>query len=45
MGADALSVGISRYEGDARMDPGDNGIYVIEGWRIAGRLRAEYGPG
>lgn len=26
MGADGLSVGISRYEGDARMDPGDNGI-------------------
>ena len=45
MGADGLSVGISRYEGDARMDPGDNGIYVIEGWRIAERLRAEYGPG
>lgn len=35
MGADGLSVGISRYEGDARMDPGDNGIYVIEGWRVA----------
>lgn len=23
------------------MDPGDNGIYVIEGWRIVERLRAE----
>lgn len=43
MGAEGLSVGISRYEGDARMDPGDNGIYVIEGWRIAGRLRRDYG--
>lgn len=45
MGAEGLSVGISRYEGDARMDPGDNGIYVIEGWRIACRLTTEYGPG
>ena len=27
------------------MDPGDNGIYVIEGWRIACRLTTEYGPG
>lgn len=45
MGAEGLSVGISRYEGDARMDPGDNGIYVIEGWRIARRLTTEYGPG
>ena len=34
MGAEGLSVGISRYEGDARMDPGANGIYVIEGWRM-----------
>ena len=24
------------------MDPGDNGIYVIEGWRIADHLRTEY---
>lgn len=45
MGAEGLSVGISRYLGDARMDPGDNGIYVIEGWRIARRLTTEYGPG
>lgn len=45
MGAEGLSVGISRCLGDAHMDPGDNGIYVIEGWRIAERLRTEYGPG
>ena len=38
MGAGGLSVGVSRYEGDARMDPGDNGIYVIEGWRIVERV-------
>ena len=38
MGADGLSVGISRYTTDRGMDPGDNGIYVIEGWRIAGRV-------
>lgn len=44
MGADGLSVGISAYEGDERMDPGDNGIYIIEGWRIVQRLRTEYGP-
>ena len=38
MGAGGLSVGISRYEGDARMDPGDNGIYVIRGWEIVDRV-------
>lgn len=43
MGAEGLSVGVSRYEGDERMDPGDNGVYVIEGWRVAGRLRRGYG--
>ena len=43
MGADGLSVGISPYAGDERMDPGDNGIYVIEGWRVAERLRRGYG--
>lgn len=32
------SVGICAYTGDRRMDPGDNGIYVIEGWRIVGRV-------
>lgn len=39
----ALSVGIGPYTDDAGMDPGDNGIYVIEGWRIAERLTTEYG--
>ena len=37
-----LSVGIGPYTNDAGMDPGDNGIYVIEGWRIAERLTTEY---
>ena len=37
-----LSVGIGPYTDDAGMDPGDNGIYVIEGWRIAERLTTEY---
>ena len=27
------------------MDPGDNGIYVIEGWRIVERLTTEYDAG
>lgn len=38
MGASGLSVGISRYEGDERMDPGDNGVYVIRGWEIVDRV-------
>lgn len=25
-----------------KMDPGDNGIYVIEGWHIADHLRTEH---
>ena len=37
----ALSVGVGSYTTDVRMDPGDNGVYVIDGWRIAERLRAE----
>lgn len=37
-----LSVGVGPYTDDAGMDPGDNGIYVIEGWRIAERLTTEY---
>lgn len=32
------SVGIETYTTDEEMDPGDNGIYVIEGWRIVGRV-------
>lgn len=37
-----LSIGIGLYTDDASMDPGDNGIYVIDGWRIAERLTTEY---
>lgn len=33
-----LSVGIMPYSDDKHMNPGDNGIYVIEGWRIADRV-------
>lgn len=40
-----LSVGIGPYTDDASMDPGDNGIYVIEGWRIVERLTTEYDEG
>lgn len=37
-GADGLSVGIDIYTTDEQMDPGDNGIYVIEGWAIVERI-------
>ena len=37
-----LSIGIGTYTTDERMDPGDNGIYVIDGWRIVERLRAKH---
>lgn len=30
-----LSVGVDRFERLA--DPGDNGVYVIDGWRVVGR--------
>ena len=40
-----LSVGIGTYTDDERMDPGDNGIYVIDGWRIVERLRAKHDDG
>lgn len=33
-----LSVGIMPYSDYGRTDPGDNGIHVIEGWRIADRI-------
>lgn len=39
-----FSLGFEAYTTDAEMDPGDNGIYVIEGWHIAERLKTEYGP-
>lgn len=31
-------VGVETYTTDERMDPGDNGIYVIDGWRIVDRV-------
>ncbi|WP_346685977.1 hypothetical protein [Enteroscipio rubneri] len=34
----ALSLGIGAYSTDENMNPGDNGIYVIEGWRIVERV-------
>ena len=37
-----LGVGIGPYTTDRRMDPGDNGIYVIDGWRIVERLTTDY---
>lgn len=36
-------MGIGTYTTDEQMDPGDNGIYVIEGWRIVERLRTRSG--
>lgn len=36
------SVGISTYTTDRQMDPGDNGIYVIDGWEIVERLTTDY---
>ena len=33
-----LCVGIDRYSTDEAMDPGDNGIYVTEGWKIVDRV-------
>lgn len=32
------SVGIETYTTDSQMNPGDNGIYVIEGWSIVERV-------
>ena len=39
----ANSVGICTYTTDHQMDPGDNGIYVINGWEIVERLTTDYG--
>ena len=39
----ANSVGICTYTTDRQMDPGDNGIYVIDGWEIVERLTTDYG--
>ena len=38
----SLSIGIDTYSTDRQMDPGDNGVYVIDGWHIANHLRTEY---
>lgn len=32
------SIGIGAYTTDERMDPGDNGIYVVDGWEIVDRV-------
>ena len=32
------SVGIGTYTTDSQMNPGDNGIYVVDGWSIVERL-------
>lgn len=37
-GGDGLSVGVAPYAGDDCENPGDNGIYVVEGWEIVGRV-------
>lgn len=34
-----LSIGVHAYSTDLEEDPGDNGIYVVEGWRIKKHLR------
>ena len=39
-----LCVGIGPYSCDKNMDPGDNGIYVIDGWQIVDRIDT-YGYG
>lgn len=36
-GADGLSIGIGRYDHLDRNN-GDNGVYIIDGWEIVGRL-------
>lgn len=33
-----LCVGVMPYTTDEHMDPGDNGIYVIDGWKIVDRI-------
>lgn len=38
----STSLGIDPYTTDRQMDPGDNGVYVIDGWRISEHLRIEY---
>lgn len=40
--ADGLSVGIMPYSTDSRMNPGDNGIYIIKNWKIVDRVYPGY---
>ena len=37
-----LDVGIDSYTTDEQMDPGDNGIYIIDGWKIVEHLRFDW---
>lgn len=41
MGNDGLSVGVNLYK-NLDTNNGDNGVYIIDGWKIVGR---EYNPG
>lgn len=36
------SVGIFAYSTDEREEPGDNGIFVIKGWKVVENIRFEY---
>lgn len=38
----STSLGIGPYTTGRQMDPGDNGIYVIDDWLISEHLRTEY---
>ena len=40
MGSDGMSVGIDLYD-RLDTDNGDNGVYVIDGWEIVGRVHSE----
>lgn len=35
---DTSSIGIGVYTDDERMNSGDNGIYIIDGWKIVDRI-------
>ena len=38
----STAIGIDEYTTDIKMDPGDNGIYVIKGWKIVDRLQTKH---
>ena len=44
-GPSGLSVGIKPYTDDEHENPGDNGIYVIDGWKIVDRIVPSYFSG